>query len=307
MEDLLLLKTSICETGRMLLEQKLVARTWGNISARVDEKSCVISPSGLDYLHTEPEDVALLKLDDMSYEGRRKPSSEKGIHAAAYRVFPDVNYVIHTHQDFATALGLGGFDETKLTAEEKEILGTVAVASYGLPGTKKLMKNVKAAYEGGARVVLMEHHGVVVCGTSREDAMKMVHTLEEVCKKQIWGFNPTSDISPAEQFARLGIALPAQLDDMAQMIGKKIPVCENNEIEIAKALEKSAAVVVKNVGIRVKGEDEEDEAALQILSNKAALTYLHTKALGKKAKLSAFDARLMRSVYVKKYSKQKKG
>ena len=30
------LRTCICETGRELLENGLVARTWGNVSARAD-------------------------------------------------------------------------------------------------------------------------------------------------------------------------------------------------------------------------------------------------------------------------------
>ena len=70
------IRARVAETGKMLLEKKLVARTWGNISERIDNETFAISPSGLDYLHTEPEDVAVVKLSDMTWEGRRKPSSE---------------------------------------------------------------------------------------------------------------------------------------------------------------------------------------------------------------------------------------
>ena len=40
----------ICDTGRELLKTGLVARTWGNVSCRLDEKHFLITPSGLDYL-----------------------------------------------------------------------------------------------------------------------------------------------------------------------------------------------------------------------------------------------------------------
>ncbi len=299
------IRARVAETGRMLLEKKLVARTWGNISERIDEERFAISPSGLDYLHTEPEDVAIVKLEDMTWEGRRKPSSEKGIHAAAYRIFPDVNFVIHTHQNFASALGLGGFSNDRMTPEQKEKLGEVYTAGYGLPGTKKLAGNVTAAYELGARVVFMEHHGVVICGRSRDEAFEMANILEEACKAQVKGVDVNEPASV--QLARLGIPLPAQLDDMAQMIGKEIPVVENNPTVIAAALQKINVVIVKGKGIQVTSDDPEDIAALEILAEKAATAFLHTRALGIKAKLSGFDAWLMRTVYKLKYSKQKKG
>ncbi len=305
MDKIAEIRARVAETGRMLLEKKLVARTWGNISERIDSETFAISPSGLDYLHTEPEDVAVVKLADMTWEGRRKPSSEKGIHAAAYRIFPDVNFVIHTHQNFASALGLGGFKNEAMTPEQREKLGDIYTAGYGLPGTKKLAGNVSAAYELGARVVFMEHHGVVICGRSRDEAFEMANLLEEACKAQIKGMNVNEPAG--KQFAKLGIPLPAQLDDMAQMIGPKIPVVDNNPTEIAAKLQKINAVVVKGVGIQIVSEDPEDLAALEILTEKAATAFLHTRALGKKATLSAFDAWLMRTVYKLKYSKQKKG
>lgn len=42
----------ICQTGRTLLEERLVARTWGNVSCRADDDSFYITPSGLDYTKT---------------------------------------------------------------------------------------------------------------------------------------------------------------------------------------------------------------------------------------------------------------
>ena len=50
----------LVESGKQLLETGLVARTWGNVSCRLDEKSCVITPSGLDYMQTEEKDIVKL-------------------------------------------------------------------------------------------------------------------------------------------------------------------------------------------------------------------------------------------------------
>ena len=42
----------LVDTGKDLLRTGLVARTWGNVSCRLDEDSIVITPSGLDYTKT---------------------------------------------------------------------------------------------------------------------------------------------------------------------------------------------------------------------------------------------------------------
>ena len=304
MAKVLEIKKMVAETGIMLLEQKLAARTWGNTSARIDDAFFAISPSGLDYLHTEPEDIAVVRLADMTWKGRRKPSSEKGIHAAAYNSLADVRFVIHTHQKFATALGLGGFDSSRLTPEEKEILGTVTTAAYGLPGTKTLAANVAKRFEEGSRVVFMKHHGVVICGTDRDDAFRKAVLLEEVCRKQIRGMDPGRPAG--EQFAKLGIPMKAQLDDMAQMLGGKIRVVSQEAYSKDK-LRKYGALIIKDKGIKVYADDPEDREALLILTEKAAVSALHTRAIGEKALIPAADTWLMRTVYKFKYSKQKKG
>ena len=304
MEEAAELKELVAETGRMLLDQGLVARTWGNVSARINQETYAITPSGLDYRLTEPEDIAVVSLADGSWKGRRKPSGERGIHAAAYEALPGVNFVIHTHQNYATALGLGGFDNDKLTPEEREILGTVTTAGYALPGTKALARNVLKHYLEGSRVVLMAHHGAVICGTDRDDAFRKATLLEEVCKRQLRGMDP--DRPAAEQFAALGLPLKIQLDDMAQIMGKKIRVVPAGQV-LEKVLMKYGALIEEGKTIRVAAKDAEEEETLRLLTEKAAISALHTRAIGKESLLSNLDVWLMRAIYRGKYSKQIKG
>lgn len=78
------LRMCICETGRELLESGLVARTWGNVSARADETHDLVTPSGMDYGSITPEDIALCDLTTGKWTGPRKPSGERAVHALAY-------------------------------------------------------------------------------------------------------------------------------------------------------------------------------------------------------------------------------
>ena len=77
-------------------------------------------------------DLVLMDIRNGVCCGAHKPSSEKGVHLAAYQIFPEVGYVIHTHQTYATAIGLCGFEQLAMTEEEAEKLGGIARAAYGL-------------------------------------------------------------------------------------------------------------------------------------------------------------------------------
>lgn len=272
------LRQLVADTGRQLLENGLVARTWGNISARKDETKFAISPSGLGYENMQGSDVPIYDMESKTWEGSRKPSSEKKIHAAAYKLYPEVNFVIHTHQDYATAIGLANTSELEPTPEEKELLGEISIAGYGLPGTDKLADNVTTALKN-SQVVLMAHHGALILGKDAHDAMKKAEVLEEVCKRAVIkkiGDDALGDNMPP---------FKAQLDDMAQMVGPKFS---------QKAVEKAK-----------EGLSEDDIKALNLLLKKAIISKKYTKALGIDGSLSSFDCILMRTVYKFKYSKQK--
>lgn len=294
------LKEQIIATGLELLDSGLVARTWGNVSAKVDNTHLYITPSGLDYTKTKPENIALYNSTDKTYEGTHKPSSEKGIHASAYELLSDAVFVIHTHQSYASAFSIYGIDKLEMSDEEKEELGGISVAEYGLPGTKKLKKAVRKCFKEGAHTVLMKHHGAVVVGKNQEEALKRVKLLEEICKRNYKGHDTQEKASVA--YSRLGIPLPAQLDDMAQMIGSRVPVIRGDREE---ALRKHNAILVPGEGAYVRGKDQDDTEALEILVEKAAVTALHLRYYNVKKKLGWFDTALMNFVYNKKYSKQK--
>ncbi|MDQ3943406.1 MAG: class II aldolase/adducin family protein, partial [Actinomycetota bacterium] len=67
--DHLELRKEIVQTCRRMRASGLVAGTEGNVSARTPEGNVLISPSGLDYTLTEPEDVVIVSLDGEMLEG----------------------------------------------------------------------------------------------------------------------------------------------------------------------------------------------------------------------------------------------
>lgn len=177
----------VLKAGLELCEAGLVARTWGNISARVSDTQYVITPSGRAYDTLTAEDIVLVNIADGSYEGDVKPSGEKGVHAAVYELCPEMNFVIHTHQNYASALSVLG-REIALDGQEQTgecLLGNVLpCADYGMYATEQLVNNIKAQIKAHpeSKAVLMKYHGALCFGKDYDEAFAVAYELEKVSK-----------------------------------------------------------------------------------------------------------------------------
>ena len=100
--------------------------------------------------------------------------------------------------------------------------------------------------------------------------------------------------------------LVAQIDDMAQMIGRKIPIAADQNDAI-KQLKKHSAVIIPGAGAAVRAADEDDLEAMKLLVEKACVCAVHTGSMGLSARLGRIDTALQHFIYMNKYSKQKKG
>ena len=80
-KELSRIRQQIIEGGLRLVKEGLVARTWGNISIRVDESHMLITPSGRSYEDLTLDDIVLVNYHTSKHEGAIKPSSEKSFTA----------------------------------------------------------------------------------------------------------------------------------------------------------------------------------------------------------------------------------
>jgi L-fuculose-phosphate aldolase len=355
MNDVIEAKLEVIRAGAELTEKGLVARTWGNVSCRVDDRTFVITPSGIGYERLIPEYIVPVDIKTKAHEGDIAPSSEKGIHAAVFAANPDVNFIIHTHQTYATCISVAGFKDLAPTEAELEILGgSLRLAAYGMPGTGKLKNAVAAELTPGHAPILMERHGALIMGKDRDDAFRKAITAEEVCKRAMQGIAYEADKplavatrqstaeSPetielsysgepaAESFcsaifsawpeitnivyfnsssvqtsmAKAGHAVPAILDDYAQMIGIDSKIARSPGSAASK-LKGRNAVFVKGIGVLCCAGSESDCTAIMTLAEKNAMAFVLAANCGKVKPLSYIDRRLMRHIYVTKYSKKK--
>lgn len=195
----------VIKAGLKLVQSGLVARTWGNISARVSDTQFVVTPKGRAYDSLKPDDIVLVNIADCSYEGDIKPSSEKGVHAASYRLRPKVNFVIHTHQENASVFSVLG-EDLILKNGDRSLLGLrVASAPYGISSTKKLTKNVAKTIADNpySKAFLMKGHGAICLGASMEEAFDLAFALEHAAEVEIRRLvNVTSNDEVRELFIK---------------------------------------------------------------------------------------------------------
>jgi L-fuculose-phosphate aldolase len=153
----------LCEAGRRLLRLGLVSRTWGNISLRIDDERFMVTPSGRDYESLTRADMVIVRMKDLGYEGRIRPSSEKELHREIYLLRPDMGAVIHTHQTSASIVSASG-REISCSHRDAALLGpSVMTAPYALPGTHKLAAGTARCLKD-RKAALMANHGALCAG-----------------------------------------------------------------------------------------------------------------------------------------------
>lgn len=178
-------REQIVEYGLKVSKAGLCPGTSGNISIfNKEEGLMAISPSGIDYDKTRPEDAVVMDLDGNIVDGDRRPSSEWALHSIFYKNRNDTGAVVHTHSVYCTTFAV-------LNRPIKAVHYAMADAGvrevpcipYVLFGTKELAEK---AYEGcgKGKAVLLGNHGVICLGENIEKAYSLALNLEYTAEIQ---------------------------------------------------------------------------------------------------------------------------
>jgi L-fuculose-phosphate aldolase len=361
-------KQKVVEAGIRLVESGLIARTWGNVSCRISETHFVITPSGRNYLTLTPAEIVTVSISDLSYEGSVIPSGEKGIHAEIYTHCPNVNFIIHTHQENASVLSTVGLESIPASSNYPLLGGKIICTPYALPGTKKIRQGVGAALDKSTgNALILKNHGAVCYGKDGAEAFLVAEELEAASK----AFISTKYLSPTDTeatfssrrtengftvlipgreslevdmreslglfprdldahleiykrwqninfvqqvasphvlaFSQSELVLRPLVDDFAQIIGTKVVTMEDNPEKIAAALKNTSAVFIQGHGALCCSANELDAQAVGMILEKCCKAKLCGEFFGDAKPIGWLDSRLMRRIYLKKYSKQIKG
>lgn len=174
-------KSDVIKAGISLDRYGLIALSGGNISMRVGDH-VLVTPSGMIYEDMVEDDVLVMDLWGQMVEGTRKPSVDTSALLYIFRSDDNIQAVIHTHQPYATAVGLVA-DELpcNITTMANAVMGSVKVAPYTSAASEQMGVEV-VNYLNGRSAVILKHHGVVAVGKSLKKALYACVYLEEAAK-----------------------------------------------------------------------------------------------------------------------------
>ena len=148
----------------------------------------LINPQGLHWSEIMPEDLVVLNSEGKVVAGRHvvEPTAffiHHRVHAVTKK-----KCVLHTHMPWATALTLleNPALETRASQNAMRFHGRIAYdTDFGGPALGEDEGNRIARATQGKDIVLMAHHGVMVCGERIDYAFDDLYYLERACMAQM--------------------------------------------------------------------------------------------------------------------------
>ncbi len=173
------IKKQICDIGKRIYNQGMVAANDGNISVRIGENEFLCTPTGVSKGFMTPEYICKVDAKGQVIQANPgfKPSSEIKMHMRVYAQRPDVMSVVHAHPVYATSFAIAGIPLTQPIMPEAVIaLGCVPIAAYGTPSTEEIPDAVEK-YLQSFDAVLLENHGAL---TYSDSLLNAYHKMESV-------------------------------------------------------------------------------------------------------------------------------
>ena len=177
------LKNKIIEIGKLLWDKGLVTGFNGNISARVDANTLLITATGTCLGFLKQEDIVSITAAGEVIGGVGKASSEKLMHTEIYKYFPEVQAVVHTHPTYTNGYFLTNESFTPKTFEAKFYLGLVKSIEQTTPSVTDVVPVIKELKSNN--IVVLRNHGAVAMGPDLFRAFVLIQELEEQIKMDL--------------------------------------------------------------------------------------------------------------------------
>jgi methylthioribulose-1-phosphate dehydratase len=182
----------IIAVGRRLDARGLAAATSGNYSFRVSSERIAITVSGSHKGHLRPADVMLVDTEGRSLDDR-VPSAETPLHVQLYRLYPDIQAILHVHSVAAVALtrllqkatlvALEGYEMLKafpgITTHETRVDIPVFDNSQDTAGLSRVIAE-RLANGPPPPAYLIRGHGMNAWGRSLDEAERVLEALEHL-------------------------------------------------------------------------------------------------------------------------------
>ncbi len=190
----LVLRKKIVDIVHRAYDQRLMTSTEGTVSARIDEKSFLITPYGADRRYLDIEDVVLISHGRR--ERRKTPSRAVRLHMTIYDEHPEIGALITAQSPSATAFSVTGrkFD-TRTIPESYLILRDVPLVPYGEQFGEG--KGLSSRLSPQTPVLLLQNDAVLTTGRDLPEAFDRLEVAEFSARALI-------DTAPIGQMVPIG-------------------------------------------------------------------------------------------------------
>ena len=179
--------TKVAQACRILSMQGHTDTIYGHVSARIEHAEQIwMKPATLGLEETRPHDVIRLDWEGTQLAGDLPRHLEFPIHTEIYRQRPDVQCVIHTHPPYATAFSAVNEPLRPVNHEGTLFAPSLPrfVQTSDLIVTSALGQAVAQSL-GSHNALLLKNHGIVVVGSSVEEACITAILLEKAAYMQL--------------------------------------------------------------------------------------------------------------------------
>jgi L-fuculose-phosphate aldolase len=176
------LRRQLCDFLHRGYRNRLLISTAGSFSARVDERSFVITPHVFDRQTAAISDLVLIR--DGAVEQGKFPSRAARLHIAIYNRHADVRAIVNAFTVNATAFGVvAAVFDARTIPESYILLRDVQRIPFGQQFGDG--REIAARLSMDQPAALLENDGVLVCGTSVLDAFDRLEVLESTAETVI--------------------------------------------------------------------------------------------------------------------------
>ena len=181
-EEAHVLRNALKKTCDSLVQEELVFGSWGNVSARLDDETFMITPTAINTLDMKIEDLTRVRIDDLECLDQMKPSGSSYLHAEMYKNIPECNAIIHTHSNacsiFAACSAGFAINDSNLT----QLIGDIKLIPFA-PESKKTMADKTVSVMKDTHAAIMANQGAIFYGPSLEVVLEVAKSVEILARK----------------------------------------------------------------------------------------------------------------------------
>ena len=161
--------------------------TYTHLSARVPggPPRYLMNPYGLLFEEVSASNLVQVDFDGTIVSGRH-PYNKAGhhIHTAVLRARPEINYVLHSHTRAGAAVSSMRCGLLPISQPALVVYGTMASHPYAVTEDEHEGTRV-AADLGDKYAMLLQNHGLLVCGRTAAEAFLYHYFLQSACEVQL--------------------------------------------------------------------------------------------------------------------------